>query len=824
MDTKDLPNSPTTIDRRQFLKYTGAGAVAGTVSPLLPRLVPTASAAVPGTKNYEGALRIPSCCNMCGGQTGIECLVVDGRVVSIRPNSHNPNGFSNISTDFFANAVKEGAVMCPKGNAGIMTLYDPDRVKKPLRRTNPEKGIGVDPKWKEISWEEAYAEIAGRLQKLREAGEAHKLLWFSEDHSFTHIQGDFCKLYGTSNYSMHSNLCDTARKASFKMVMGHDRPLMDALQSRYILLFGWNPLSATKWAHLPRIVTRGLENGAKLVVVDPNFSYTAQQGEWVPIRPATDGALALAMAHVIIRDQLYDETFVRDWTVGFEEFSKYVADKTPQWAEGITSVPAATIERLGREFATTRPSLADVWSGPGQHSNAVQGGRAIACLNALVGSYDRPGTMVIPNNKGNKHIEVEADETAAKTVKMERFDGLTSYPFGHKSGVYCETFTRLVEGTGPYQPKIGVVFFQNLMMSVPGTQTVEQALKKLEFLVVNDIYLSETALMADIVIPGATYLERYDLNTHWVTWPVLGLRQPVVKPLFGQPTEYEFVAELGRRLGLKDKEGGEVFRVGRISGQPIEDLTAWYEEWLSKEIKEGEPKITLEELKALPGAVWVSQKGTAYEKYAQPIPEEKLKDALVEGTMVFSKKKDGTKDKQIGVMKDGKAYAGFSTPSGKVEFYNAKFAEKKDATGKPVAPLPVYEPRDWMPDAEYPLYSINWKEASHTHTRTHNNAWLVEIKPLNPLRINPKTAAKLGLKDGDEVWVESKYGKVKAKLQVTQGIHPEVVGLLHGFGHWGLGKIAKGRGTSDAVLRPTRAEPLSGQAMHKQNCVKVYKA
>jgi thiosulfate reductase/polysulfide reductase chain A len=361
-------------------------------------------------------------------------------------------------------------------------------------------------------------------------------------------------------------------------------------------------------------------------------------------------------------------------------------------------------------------------------------------------------------------------------------------------------------------------------MSIPGTKTVEAALKSLEFLVVNDTFLSETAQMADIVIPGTTYLERYDLNTHWVTWPVLGLRQPVVAPLFGQPAEYEFVAELGRRLGLKDKEGVEVFLIGRISGKPIKDKKAWYEEWLSKEILEGEPKISLDQLKALPGATWVSPKGTKYEKYAQALPEDKLKDALIEGNIVFSKKKDGSKDKPMGFMKDGKAVKGFATPSGKVEFYNAKLAEKKDADGKPVDALPVYRPRGWQPDAEYPFYLINWKEASHTHSRSQNNAWLVEIKPDNPLMMNVQTAAKLALKDGDQVWVESKYGKMKSTVKTTQGMHPEVVGAVHGFGHWAFGKTAKGRGSFDGALRPTKADPIGGQALHKECCVKVYRA
>jgi len=529
------------------------------------------------------------------------------------------------------------------------------------------------------------------------------------------------------------------------------------------------------------------------------------------------------MAHVIIRDKLYDEAFVKEWTVGFTEFAEYVKDKTPKWAEEITTVPAATIERVAVEFGKTRPCLADTWSG-GHHTNGVQGGRAIACLNALTGSFDRPGTMILPEAKGNKHIEVEPDEGAEKTLKMERFDGVKSYPFGHKSGVYCETFSRLAERKGPYQPKMAMIIFQNLMMSVPGTKTVEAALKNLEFIVVNDIYLSETAQMADLVIPGTTYLERYDLNTHWVTWPAVGLRQPVVKPLFGQPAEYEFVAELGRRLNLRDKSGTAVFSIGRITGKPIADKKAWYEEYLSKELLEGEPKISLDQLRALPGATWVSQKGTKYEKYAAALPGDAVKNALTEGTLLFSRKKDGTKDKQIGLLKDGKAVKGFNTPSGKVEFYNADYAKKKDAAGNPVDALPVYKPRAWQPDASYPLYLINWKEASHTHSRTQNNAWLVEIGPTNPLRINAKTAAKLGLKDGDAVWVESEHGKMKATVKVTQTIHPEVVGAQHGFGHWAMGGIAKGRGSFDGGLRPTQADPLSGQALHKECCVKVYKA
>jgi len=811
------------LSRKEFLKLAGvtAGAVSGVAK--------FASQAQAKVKESElervKSEAIFSTCQMCGGQSGIMCRVVDGKLVKIDPNPYNPNNFSNISSDFFANVEKEGACICPKGNAGIATLYDRDRLQKPLRRTNPQKGINVDPGWKEISWEEAYTEIVKRLKTLRDNGESHKLLGFSEDSSFVNIQDDFYKLFGSPNFSMHSNLCDVSRKASFKMVVGHDRPLIGAVESKYILFFGWNPLSATKWSHLPRIITRGIENGAKMVVVDPCFSYTANKAqEWIPIRPGTDGAMALAMGNVIIRDKLYDEAFIKEWTVGFEQYADYVKDKTPDWAEKITTVPAKTIERIAIEFATTKPQVVDVWSGPGHHSNGVQGGRAIALLAALVGGYDRQGTLIIPDKKGGKHIDVAPNDVAKASLKNERFDAKSSYPFGHGSGVYTETFTRLAEAKGPYKPKMAIVIFQNPMMSVSGTKTVEKGFQNLEFVVVNDIFLSETALMADIVIPGTTYLERYDICSHWVTWPVVALRQPVVKPLFDQPTEYEFLIEIARRLGLKEGDGKDTFWVGRMSGERIEDKTKWYEEYISKELKEGAPKMTLEELKKLPGAVWVDKKGTGYEKHKAELPAEKVQDGIIEGDLVFSKKSDGTKDKLIGIMKDGKAVQGFSTPSGKIEFYNAKFAEKKDAWGNPVNPLPVYEPRDWQPDANYPFYHINWKEASHTHTRTQNNAYLMELKSDSPLMINMATANRLGINDDDAIWVESIYGKIKATAKLTQGIHPEVVGLQHGFGHWALGSIAKGRGTGDSALRPTRAEPLSGQAMNKQCCVKIYKA
>jgi thiosulfate reductase/polysulfide reductase chain A len=787
------------VDRRHFLELSLAAGGVALVNPF-------ELAARVGAPTEAGTDRwVPTCCQMCGGQTGVQAHVVDGVVVKIEPNPHNPVGLTNVSDDFFSNQ-QEQPVMCPKGNAAILTLYDPDRVRRPLRRANPEKGKGIDPKWKEISWDEALGEIAARMKTLRDAGEAQKVLWFTEDSSWIPVQQDFCDLYGTPNFYMHSSLCDVGRKASMKLVCGNDRPLIDAIHSKYMLIFGWNPLSATKWAHLPRIITRARENGAKLVVVDPYLSYTASKAdEWVPIRPGTDGAFALALAHVIIRDKLYDKKFVEDWTVGSDEFAAYVKDKSPAWAEPITGISAKTTERIAHEFATTAPQLVDVWSGT-HHTNGVQAGRAIGLLAALVGGYDRPGTLIIPERKGPPRLA----PTAAK-ITQPRYDGYPDrVPFGHVSGDYTEVVQRLLKGTGPYQPKMAMIFFQNLALSVPGTKNVLDALKNLDFIVAVDTLVSETAEMADIVLPGTTFLERYELSVPWVSWTVIALRQPVVQPIFGQMAEYDVILDLGRRLGLKDSDGKEFFT----------GLT--YEDYLSRMLQKSPAKVTLEQLRALPGAVWVDEKGTAYEKFKRELPAEKTKDAIVIGDQVYDKAPDNG-GKVIGLFKDNKYVQGFPTHSGKIEFYSEWLKSKKDGNGQPVNPLPVYVQREWQPTKEYPLQLINWKEASHTHTRTMNNPWLMELKGNNPLVINRKTAERLTIKDGDAIWVESPYGKDQAVAKVTEGIHPDVVGWQHGFGHWAMGRVAKGKGTNGGQFVPTKSDALSGQALHKECCVRVYR-
>ncbi len=315
---------------------------------------------------------------------------------------------------------------------------------------------------------------------------------------------------------------------------------------------------------------------------------------------------------------------------------------------------------------------------------------------------------------------------------------------------------------------------QNFVMSVPNTQKNIEALKKLEYMVVFDTMMSETAELADIVIPGSHYLERWEICADWVTFPATAIRQPVVKSVINGMTEQEFILALAKKMGLKDKDG--------------KTLPDTYPEYISDQLKNGPIGKTLEEMLALPGAVFIGGE-TNYEKY----------------------KKDG-----------------FKTPSKKIEFYSEQM-EKKGLN-----PLPDYVEPTFKPTSDFPLYLVNFKQSEHTHTRTFNNDWLMEMKADNPLMMNSATAARLGLSDGDPIWLESPFAKAKATVQVTERIHPEVVALHHGYGHWGFGKVARGSenkinqwcpaGTADGQFLAGVSEKTSGMAVHKEIGVRIIKA
>jgi thiosulfate reductase/polysulfide reductase chain A len=847
----------------------GLGALAA--SSLLPwpfRKLSEAEAAT--ITNYASGTWIPSCCNMCGGQCGLLVYVEAGKVRKIEPNGANPNNVANVSTAFdSARTAGDVGRLCCKGNSGIRSLYDADRLRTPLKRVGP-RGSGS---FVAITWEDAIAEVASRLYTIQASYGARSIVWFGEDHSFTHAQHDLCDALGTPHYSNHSNLCDTGRKAHYKSTIGADRPLPDMEGTDLLFVWGWNFLSALKWVHLAAIFTRARQTNPnfQFIYVDPVFNTTASKADqWVAPRPGTDGALALALCKLVIDAGTYDKTFISTYSLGFDEFKKYLdgdgtydsMPKTAAWAETITSVPATTIAQLattlGAAFSAGRKICIDAWSGPGHHTNATQGGRAIDCLNLLFGAVDAAGTMVVPLRNGPGRRSAVTGWPSKDGWRLDGRDDVTipagnpvsgaikkKYSHSHGSGIYVESRDRMLSQTdfvgNPYPIKAAVFVFQNFVMSVPNSQKNLDAINKMDFVLCVDTHLSETALMADIVVPGTNYLERYDYNPNWVTFRSIGLRQPVVPSWIGGMSETQFFLELGAAMGLPG------FKTD--AGLNDTDENYFKDEWtrFMTTGNSGGPwanQMTFDQLKA--SGVWIESGATGGTQFLKHAATKTFAATDTIGTVtaglpasqtVYVVKGSDGKAKGIATgptMNVGDSYkVGFGTDSRYCQFWSPTLekywtgatlpANQSVANDLRYHPLPYYLPPEDAPTASFPHYFISWKEVEHTHTRTSNNDWLMEMKGENKLLVHPTLATSKGLSEGDRVWIQTPFGSIRLRVHITEGIQSETVGFVRGFGHWGLGKLAKGKGAHDGWLLPGKAEIHSGQAVHKEVGCRIYK-
>lgn len=344
--------------------------------------------------------------------------------------------------------------------------------------------------------------------------------------------------------------------------------------------------------------------------------------------------------------------------------------------------------------------------------------------------------------------------------------------------------------------------------------------------------------MADIVVPGTHFLERNDFNANWVTFRSLGLRQQVVPSWIGGLTETQFFLELGNALGL------EGFKTK--AGEDDTDANLLKTEWTTF-MATGNNKgpwnnqVNWDNLKAT--GVWIETGATGGTQYERFLAKKKFASGDTISEIVAGSEKayvikgsDGTaKGIATGptMNVDDEYYVGLATDSRRAQFWSPtmdKYFTGQIAPANKVVtgdlryhPLPYYLPPEDAPSATYPLYFISWKEVEHTHTRTFNNEWLMEMKRQNRIFVHSTLATAKNLSEDDWVWVQSPHGMVRARVHITDGIQKETVGFHRGFGHWALGKVAKGQGTHDGWLLPGKAEIHSGQAVHKEVACRITK-
>lgn len=518
-----------TISRRDFLKLGAAAASALAVGSMLPPKVAQAAREA-GHLDANGDGYIPSMCEMCVWRCGLIAKVKGGRVVKLDGNPEHPHSRGNL---------------CPRGQSGLMNTYDPDRVLTPLIRVG-KRGEG---KFRPASWEEALDLVASKMTEIKTKYGAEAMV-FSSTHNLSQpLFENLLYAFGSPNYGTQRSLCFNAMIVSNLMTYGMEEParIYDA-KLKYIILTGRNLLEAISTSETSDL-SHAIDRGVKVVYLDPRFTKTAAKAaEWLPIKPGMDLAFHLAMLNVIIGKELYNRSFVDKYTVGFDKLKKEVARYTPEWAAPLTGIPAETITRIAQEFAEAAPhALAHNGWRTSNFVNSFHTQRAISILNALVGNWNVTMTSAAAEGAGLG----TPPQPPYPRVSALRLDGVPwKYPVvPFKLGVFQELRDNIVKGD-PYQPHGWFISRQNPIMSLPDRAKTLEAFGKMDFIVTVDIIMNDTAWFSDVVLPEASYLERYD-----PLLPVgnkIFIRQPVIEPQGEAKSALWIYKQLGERLGLGD--------------------------------------------------------------------------------------------------------------------------------------------------------------------------------------------------------------------------------------------------------------------------------
>ena len=534
-----------TISRRKFLVACGATAAVATVGG---KLIRQDNAHAKELESQTPRL-ISTVCGMCDANCGVIAYVNGHELYKLEGNNSHTHSDGRI---------------CPRGSAGVKLLYDPDRLRSPLKR------VGAD-QFEKISWEQAFEEIGQKLKQIKETHGPQALAWARHPELSDDWDRQFMKAYGSPNIFSHLSVAQSSRHLACRYTTGGE-PVMDYRNSRYILLFGRNHGETIFTADLQSLMA-AKEKGARIVSIDPRLSNTAAQAhEWVSIRPGTDNALLLAMMNVIIRENLFDADYVAKYTEGFEDLKAMVGDKTPAWAARITDIPSETIIRIAREFAEARPACG---IDPGHHgpwgdlyTNSFQTARSALILNALVGSYGAKGGIILsPRPKLGKF-----NFPATPLIKIARADGVGEGDFAllDPNAGMVQRLPDVILSEKPYPIRGLIVNRFNPARALPDSRKTKEALASLDLLVVIDTMPSDTAALAHYVLPESTYLERLDpvaISTR--LRPEIALRQPVVATLHDTKPSTEIIAGLAKAAGLGEFFKFTVEDVIRASIQPL---------------------------------------------------------------------------------------------------------------------------------------------------------------------------------------------------------------------------------------------------------------
>ena len=515
------------ISRRSFLKISGVTTVGLSVAATLPdKFLLWAE-----EQGMLKATYTPTLCEICFWKCGVMAKVINGRVVKLEGNPSHPGARGKL---------------CGRGNGGTGLLYDPDRLKTPLIRTGA-RGSG---QYRKASWDEALNLVAEKLGRIKQQYGPESVALFTHGTPTDHFL-PLLSAFGSPNVAMPSFAqCRGPRDVGLELTFGEtigSPERLDMANSKVVVLLG-SHLGENMHNSQVQDFTEAVGKGAKLIVVDPRFSIAAGKAQaWLPIRPATDMALLLAWINVIISERMYDKEYIDGYANGFNELASAVKQYTPEWAEKETDLPAAQIVETARMMGKNAPA---VCVHPGRHAtwygDDVQRTRALGILMALLGSWGRPGGAFFATSASFPKIDAKPFPESKETLNGGGF------PFAGAEGVTQAVRGATIDGK-PYPIKAWIVTGTNLMKSLPNQAETLKAIDKLDLLVAVDVMPFDTVMLADVILPECTYLERFDaLAVGKGKSLTVSLRQPVIEPRFESKPGWWIAKELGNRLGLAE--------------------------------------------------------------------------------------------------------------------------------------------------------------------------------------------------------------------------------------------------------------------------------
>ena len=677
----------------------------------------------------RGERIIPTMCHGCsygGYNCGMLVHVKDGRFVRVEGNPHHP--------------LNRGK-LCAKGQSAVQWVYNENRLKFPIKRTG-EKGTGA---FKRISWDEALDTIAKTLLETREqTGPESLMLSKGQSSSWAGLHHflwmRFMHALGSTTFSNWGpSVCYSPQLMYHKAIIGgstYARPDYDNAD----LILEWftggglggparggvETLDTNLRSVSVKIMGR-VEKGARLIIINPQLIPLGANGRayrWLPVRPGTDAALALAMIYVIIREGLFDRDFVAKWCEGFGELKAHITPCRPAWAEEITGIPAGEIENLARLYATTKRACLRVSEAP-QKADLAAFAMAIPILMAITGHLDREGANIWAFPAGRLGFPTLSERVTP--AARERLPGADVYSV-RTGGRHAAFFPAVIESLmsdAPHRPRALLIFGSNPMSTARNPALIAEALKRLAFTVIVDVAFTPTSRYADILLPAAT---RYECRGQPAIWRNhLTMSHRVIPPLWETRDELDVTLDLACRMGI----GGDFW-----GG----DWTAMCNAFLT------------------PVGVTLSA----------------LQDNALKGITLPSTDYITRRERYETLFKD--------LPNGKIQLAVRAFETEGAAA------FPTYhgEPEDPANAPElsehYPLILTDeHSDNINHHAWMRDIPWLRELKRQPVVKLNPATARANGIEAGDWVRIISPHGRMKAVARLFEGIRPDTLMAQHGW-------------------------------------------